>query len=254
MYEGWKDTEKGKISRWVCPGCSDISDGYMIKDDSMYCVKCKKKFPKSMEKWIDVDCDYYQCKNCKRYLPIVREHLIFIFPAYMCVWCKNIVAIKYKNKFIQPQELFKVSWNGSIKKRANKVSDKLMFSECTTKKDRFVLNFFNLLAKGERTFFHSIPESTKAGLFFDKDKSLGYITWTKNKHLVLRQIYVTEKERKKGYGTEMIKYWIETIAKEQKFVVESPEDNLDRILIKLGYAEKKGKIIRYKKCYITHGM
>jgi hypothetical protein len=82
------------------------------------------------------------------------------------------------------------------------------------------------------TFLPIEPSEQKAILFSDKEKIVGFIVWMKDQNKqespeicggeILQQIFVVKEERRKGFATEMIKYWEETFAKKtyHKFGVE----------------------------------
>ncbi|MFQ6071332.1 MAG: GNAT family N-acetyltransferase [Methanosarcinales archaeon] len=114
------------------------------------------------------------------------------------------------------------------------------------------------MAKKEDTGFLYIREKEqKAGLVFDikKQKHIGFIGWTEGENAILRQIFIVKDERLKGYGTKLLKFWVENFAIKinNKFGVESPNEKSQKLLVKLGYAKIEGEYIKGIKCFFVSG-
>lgn len=184
---------------------------------------------------------------------------------YECCNCGNVLAIRFKGRIFHPKTVMGVAWNKEIIDYAKKVDGELCFYECRNKKDILILNLMQLMAKleGESFLYSKFGSSTHNGLFFDAttQKYLGLITWTEEEYknapcLILRQIFIMENERKKGYGTKLLQFWVENYAdnvNKDLFVIESPNEISQRLLIKLGYASKKNGELQGLKCRFVSG-
>ncbi|NOR85257.1 GNAT family N-acetyltransferase, partial [archaeon] len=167
-------------------------------------------------------------------------------------------TIKFRNRILKPQTVINLNWNNDIKKRAILIEKNLFFSECTSKKDFLILKILQLMGKDEESFLYIQPKTQKAGLLFDIQKNiyLGFIVWTdkslKNKkYAILRQIFITNEERRKGYGTKLLKFWIKTFADKinERYCIESPNKLSQKMLISLGHAKIEGQYIKAGKCF-----
>ncbi len=221
----------GDVSFLQCPYCKYCFEGISInKDNTVKCYKCKRRFNKNKLKMVTLKKPVVICNICETEVSLTPENLGMIGGySYICPKCMNHVAIKFKNYILQPQTVMKLEWNKNIKKRKKKIENNLFFGLCKDKKDFLVLKIMQLMAKEEDTGFLYIGEKEqKAGLVFDveKEKYIGFLCWTENKHAILRQIFVMKDERKKGYGTKLLKFWVENFADKisNKFGVESPNE------------------------------
>jgi len=258
--KGWKSKKLDKVDFIQCPYCGylivESNIGIMINEEgTSECPKCKRKFKTDELKVISLKKEIVICAECGMEIPLTESYLDMISGfRYICFKCNNTVAIKFRNQKLQPEIAFKVSWNKDIKIRARELENNLFFSICEEKKDFITLMLMQAIAKHEpdigSTFFYIQKDVQKAGLLFSEEKFLGYIIWTEGKNAVLRQIYIINEERNKGYGTLLTKFWIEEIANRinDKFVVETPNNKFLNILIRLGYAKQEGKSVKGIKC------
>jgi hypothetical protein len=115
------------------------------------------------------------------------------------------------------------------------------------------------MAKKEDTGFLYIRENEqKAGLVFDdkKEKYVGFISWTENKNPILRQIFIIKDERRKGYATKVLTFWVDNFSDKisDKFGVESPNEKSQNLLVRLRYAKIEGENIKGLKCFFVSSM
>lgn len=258
--EGWEMKKIGKVEFLQCPYCGHCLEGILVnKDGTVECCKCKRKFHVSKLKKSISKKPIAICKVCGTEVSLTPENLDMIGEySYICPKCGNIVAIKFKNYVIQPPTVMKLDWNKEILKRATQIKDSLFFSLCESKKDFLVLKIMQLMAKKENTgFLYIRKKEQKAGLVFDakKRKYVGFIVWTENKHAILRQIFIVKDERRKGYATNLLEFWVRNFADKinDKFGVESPNEKFQKILVKLGYARIEGEYIKGVKCFFVSG-
>ncbi|MEM5871973.1 MAG: GNAT family N-acetyltransferase [Candidatus Aenigmatarchaeota archaeon] len=258
--KGWKSKNVEKVDFIQCPHCDypivESNIGIIITNDhTSQCPKCKRKFKSDELKVIGLKKEVAICSECGMKIPLTESYLDMISGfRYICPKCNNTVGIKFRSQVLQPDIVFKVSWNKNIKERAQKLNDKLFFAICKEKKDFIALMMMQAMAKHESDigshFFYIREKIQKSGLIFDENKIIGYIIWTEDKYATLRQIYIVSDERNKGYGTLLTKFWVENIANKinDKFIVETPNEKFNNILIKLGYAKREGNCIKGIKC------
>jgi len=248
----------GDVGFLQCPYCGYCYEGIFIKkDNTVECYNCKRKFHKDKLKRVTLKKPIAICKVCGTEVSLTSENLDMIGGySYICPKCSNLVAIKFKNYTLQPRTVMKLEWNKEIRNRAMRIKNNLFFSLCENKKDFLVLKIMQLMAKKEGTGFLYIREKgQKPGLVFDVKKGnyVGFVVWTENKHAILRQIFIMKDERKKGYATNLLEFWVRNFADKinDKFGVESPNETSQKILVKLGYAKVEGECIKGIKCFFV---
>lgn len=254
--EGWKSKNIGNVGFFQCPYCGHCVEGIYIKENNMVkCYKCKKRFHKDKFKIVTLKKPVVICKVCGTEVSLTPGNVdISGGYSYLCPKCMNHVAIKFKNYVLQPQTVMTLKWNKDIVNRSLQLENNLFFATCKDKKDFLVLRIMQLMAKKERTFFLYIREKEqKAGLVFDikKQKYIGFAVWTEGKNAILRQIFVVKDKRLKGYGTKLLKFWVENFAEKinDRFGLESPTGETLKILVKLGYGKNEGEHIKGIKCF-----
>jgi len=222
------------------------------------CPITNKKIHFSEFKQVSLPKVVVNCNHCGTKVSLTPRNLSINGLGYVCSECLNFVAFKFNGHFYQPRTVMNLKWNKDMKRRGIQIGDELVFTECKTKKDNFILRILNMIAKEENLgFLTPNLEVHKGALLIDrkKEKYIGYIFWHWKKFKgessvkpVLNQIFVVEDERRKGYGTKMIKTWVENIIEGRSFVVEEPGIEALKILVKLGYAEVNGEKVIGKKC------
>ncbi len=110
------------------------------------------------------------------------------------------------------------------------------------------------MAQQEEAPFRSVSEKDhRAALVFRSEQAayIGFLVWTEGGPLALRQIFVRPEDRRKGYASDALRFWVEHYAEPlgRRFGVESPNDRTLRLLVKLGYARTKGKEVISVKCF-----
>ena len=247
--EGWESKRRGYQNYLQCPYCGEIDN---ISSDK--CLLCKRNVTKKEAKQITLKEIYAVCKVCGIEHPLKE---IFNGFGYECYNCKNYIAIKFKNDIIQPKTVMKLNWNKDIIDRAIKINDNISIIICENEKDFLALKFMQRMAYIEGHSFLLINDKQNGGLVLDTHKNtyIGYFVWTENKNAIIRQIFIIKDKRNKGYGTTLVKFWVENIADKlsKEFGVDSPKEFTNEILVKLGYAnfEDEKRQIRGIKCFFA---
>lgn len=153
--------------------------------------------------------------------------------------------------------------NSFLKKVIN-ITEDLGVIFCGTSEDFQYLKSMQKIAKQDTSFQYS--DSFKAMLFINNENIIGFISWDKdhkeekgvyNGGEILRQIYVSSELRRKGYGSLMLNYWVENVAKKthDKFGVETsnPSSPVLPLLEKNGYLDKKNHP-ENSNCYFVPSM
>lgn len=95
---------------------------------------------------------------------------------------------------------------------------------------------------------------------FNDQKFVAYLLWSDDRggqagkrEPVLRQLFVRKEFRREGIGTAMVRTWADQFAfpidVDGLFGVEDPNNDAQRILVKLGYAHIEGQTLVGEKCY-----
>lgn len=146
---------------------------------------------------------------------------------------------------------------------------------CDSKKDFHVLSNFIKMAIEEGYPFNKVsPTEQKAFLLIDSTKKiyLGFLVWKKDqidknyielegldfdryKHKccgeILQLIYIIKEERRKGFASKLIRYWVDNIANQtyEMFGVEMMGGSyILNVLIKLGYIDENDP--NKSRCYL----
>lgn len=251
-FEGWKSRRMGDVFHFKCPYCGGCFESY----GNNTCPKCRKIIQRSELKEIFLKKTIVTCSACGAETPLTPERLDLVGGySYLYRACQNNVAIRFKSNILKPQTVVDLKWNKDIKDRALPVANNLFFSACTSEKDYLILKILQRMAKDEESFFYIRPETQKAGLMFnvEQNRYLGFVVWTEEKHAILRQIFIREDERKRGFGTKLLKFWVETFADKinEKFGVESPKELSRKMLVSLRYAKVEGQGIKWGKCFFV---
>src|SRR5207245_1295569 len=94
---------------------------------------------------------------------------------------------------------------------------------------------------------------------------LGFLVWTErvwtegvckdDEHAVLRQMFVVEDERRKGFAQQMVTHWVGQHADKlnPKFGIEAPNDKAIALHLKLGHIKAEGDSYVGVKCFRVQG-
>lgn len=251
-FEGWKSRRMGDVFHFKCPYCGGCFESYVNNT----CPKCRKIIQRSELKEIFLKKTIVTCSACGAETPLTPERLDCIGEyGYMCDGCQSFIAIRFRNSILKPQTVIDLKWNKGIKDRALPIANNLFLAICTNEKDFLILKILQLMAKDEESFLYIQPETQKAGLMFNAEQNmyLGFVVWTEEKHAVLRQIFIREDERKRGFGTKLLKFWVETFADKinERFGIENPNALSRKMLISLGCAKVEGQGIKGVKCFFV---
>jgi hypothetical protein len=264
ILEGWSKRGKTNIDLYRYPCCGRLAESICYGSDKL--VKCYScNVSSHIDKFTDTIVRMKQsciCKICGTEITITNDNrMIGSFDGYMCNNCTNVVAVKFKRYIIQPRTVLRLSWNETIYDRCERIHENLNFVRMSTEKDFFILRTLNFIARHEYTCFTVVREDDKKAIIFvDKmhNKYVGYLLWTDDDYedvnmSTMRQLFIIKEEQKKGYGTSIVKWWVENVSNKtnDKFVVESPNKLSQKILNKLGYAKFTENGISGIKCGFT---
>ena len=164
-------------------------------------------------------------------------------------------------------EFNELKWNPKVIKNAMNIENDLFCLECHDNHHYNIINkLINIGDKEERLPFLPIEPGDNALLIFDPKRELylGYLTWNfdlneeyckyvewegLNKPYyhcngggeILRLLYIVKEERRKGYASKLVKFWVENYAMKthNRFGVEAMiESPIVELLIKLGYVKR----------------
>lgn len=136
-----------------------------------------------------------------------------------------------------------------------------LFVVDTNKKDHIhsVLQL-SIIARSEDMSFCTLSfgkSNTRFYILTENEIPVGYIYWNdfseKDKERCLRQLFIREDFRRKGYATLLVEKTSELESGDNKFVVESPNEITNKILVKLGIVKREeGQLIGIKCSFISH--
>jgi hypothetical protein len=107
-------------------------------------------------------------------------------------------------------------------------------------------------------FVYGLDRDHHTMLTFDEKDYLGYLMWTDNPNVatgkrepVLRQLFVRTEYRSRGVATGMVQTWADRFAfpLASSFGVEAPNAHTQRMLVRLGFANRDGAGIIGTKCW-----
>ena len=250
---GRKEMRMGPVTFRRCPGCGIEGESFIGGPGGLvHCHLCRGEFPPSEFKVVTRSRSIAVCNGCGRQVSLTPANEGWL--GYLCAHCNNYVAVHYGNHRLQPSIPLKVTWNSDAGARARAVGRTLRFLECRTKKDFLVVKLLQVLAQQEHAPFRSVSSADhKAALFFRSDQVayIGFLVWTEEKAVVLRQIFVKPQHRRRGYASDVLRFWerrrVEPLR--SSFGVESPNDRTLRLLVKLGYARMDGEHVIGVRCF-----
>jgi hypothetical protein len=128
-------------------------------------------------------------------------------------------------------------------KRGDKVNDDLFVMAVQKLREKCVLRWLNYTAQLEGNPFNKVPrEDMNAYLIFSKSKFYGYLCWNyHNSKPTLRQLFIVQSDRRKGYGSKLIKYFVSKHCNPNDkvlFLLESPNQATTNLVFKLNLQNK----------------
>jgi len=183
------------------------------------------------------------CANCNAEISLTPENSFGY--GYSCCQCNNILGFEYNNQLIAIDTVLNANWNYDLFDRSIRINQFRYFANVITKKDILVIRMMQLFAMNdEPSFVKFRKDDLYGGILVDNIRKLyiGYIVWSNiDNELRLNQIYIDRKYRKKGYASELIKFWLNAFLEKgnSKFLVESPNRLTVNLLNKLGYLNNK---------------
>lgn len=256
-HAGYKSITFDEILYYSYPCCGYESE--MIHpemDATIYCPSCEKKIDEKNLTMVYRIRPFAKCTLCNYKSSLSRASYM---GRHICENCSNILAAEYLEKILSPKEILNIKWNSEMRGRSLSITKTIFAFECYSPKDELIMLFLHDMAKKDDSRFKSFCKgSQKAGIIFDKSTNhyLGYISWVERKnYLDLKQIFIVEEERRKGYATLLFNFWLKEFAFKisKNFSVESPNEKFSNILIKLGYARPIENGIEGITCRFTGG-
>lgn len=265
---GWKSRKLTKISMYQCPECGECQDILLLagQDGKYPCFGCNKRFTENEYREAKRERTVVVCAKCDRNVPLGPSTVGLAGLGYICSDCSNYVAVLYGTHFVNPRTVLTFGWNPTVCRRAERMASGWSFLVCGTMKDRLVLAVLQAIVKQEDSrFLFGNSKEYKAGLLLDcrRRRYLGFLVWTERvwvdgvwkdgDHAVLRQMFVVEGERRKGFAQQMVTHWVNEHADRlnSKFGIEAPNENAIALHLKLGHIEAEGDSYRGVKCFLV---
>lgn len=76
---------------------------------------------------------------------------------------------------------------------------------------------------------------------------VGYLMWSEDDSLIIRQIWVSSENRREGAGSFLIDEWLKMFnpENEKQLILESPETSLKNLFNKKGYTLNKNNVVSF---------
>jgi hypothetical protein len=265
---GWKSRKLAKISMYQCPECGNCQDMLFLagKDGKYPCFGCNKKFARNEYHQVKRTRTVVVCGKCNREVALAPSTVGLAGVGYICSDCSNYVAVFYGTHFVNPRTVLTFRWNPTVCRRAERTQSGLSFLVCDTMKDLLVLTVLQAIVKQEDSrFLYGNSKEYEAGLLLDcrRRKYLGFLVWTErvwvdgvwkdSDHAVLRQMFVVEDERRKGFAQQMVTHWVKQHADKlnPKFGIEAPNENAIALHLKLGHIKAESDSYHGLKCFLV---
>src|SRR5579862_2130705 len=238
---GWQSIRRGRVEFLRCPGCGKLWDLLFTTDNLYQCYRCNGKFPLEEFKPEKLLRRIAVCGGCGQDVELVPRNAGWL--GYSCSNCQNYVALRFGRGLGQPSTVLNPKWLEIPTDRLLVISPSVLALECHSKRQFLALHAIQVTAKEEEGSFLSARFGENQALLLvkpDLSEFLGYLLWSITAHAVLNQLYVVPDERKKGYASLAVRYWVEQYADRVNdvFHVESPNRKTVGLLLKLGYGEK----------------
>jgi len=216
-----------------------------VGDSKYQCFHCNKKFAEQEFEEAKRERTVVVCANCAREVTLLPSTFGIAGLGFICSDCSNYVAVLYGTHFINPSTVLTVDWNPTVYRRGESMPSGLSFVVCKTMKDFLVLKVLQAIVKEEDSrFLFGRPNEQEAGLLLDSErrKYLGFLVWTEADYAVLRQIFIIEDERRKGFAEQMVTFWVGHHADRlnESFGIEAPNEKALSLHLKLGHIKAQG--------------
>lgn len=251
--------KKVEVYFYKCPNCGIEKTSWFLEEDGKtgkslaICFNCDARFELDDAKWYTKTVNAYRCPKCEKFVEAIEEN----YSSYrlFCPSCNSLV--RYSRRNIHPKKLLRATKNQL--KRTIELVNELRLLKAENWRDFASLAILLLDAKKEERGFRMSPYSHRQDftnyLLIKGDEFIGYASWNLLKGTpTLRQIYIVEHERRKGYGSILLRESLKLFAgSEVEFIVESPNEKTLAMLLKLGYVEKdevgyRGVKVRFIYC------
>jgi GNAT superfamily N-acetyltransferase len=256
--KGWKTRSLMSIGFHQCPGCGSCQEMLWVSEGgTCECYGCGRKFPRQEFKGVKRRRTIVACAGCSREVELVSSNLGMAGLGFICPGCSNYVAVLYGTRFENPTSVLDAGWNPGVFARGKRLSpESLLFVRCRTEKDFLVLKVLQAIVKEEDSRFLFVrQEEHQAALLLDskKRKYLGFLVWTEDEFAALRQIFVVEDERRKGYAEKLLTFWVENYAErlQGQFGIESPNASALRLHLRMGHLKLQDDSYVGIKCFLV---
>lgn len=207
------------------------------------CIGCNRYYKEQDFQETEKDVWAYKCEKCGKYIPNLSENWNFC-GTYREIICPTYAHAKEGLVAIDGHHVSQIrSVKKDMVKRGHEIADDLYVLYVRRKKDRLALRYLNYLAQGEDESFRAMPSKTvRSYILLSKKQLLGYIVWTGGRLPTIRQLYVTVENRRRGYATALIRFFVKEQCPEPDhngihFCIESPNDASSHLFAKLGLLE-----------------
>lgn len=227
-------------------GSSELRNGKPLQK----CPSCTRKFNFESFAIVSKPVRGFFCKRCRFFLHDLPSNFL-AEGDILCYRCHHIVAFghprlgKFSEGIIERP-------TKDIVNRSFLIENSLSILEAVQDWDRVVLRYLNAQAQVDNKEFRRLVRSSGL-IILCRTKYLGYLSWdmTEGKLPTVRQLFVVPDERRKGYATRLMQYFVSKIATKQtanslRFLVESPNEASFKLLKKLGFMNGR--------CAFTQGL
>jgi hypothetical protein len=198
------------------------------------------------------------CAVCGERTPLTADGLFDGF--YVCanpsLQCLNVVAVRTGHQIVHTNSVLEVDRLPSMLSRSHALP-LLPYGVAEVKADdEYVLvRLLCRSAKSEESFHcHAEKGDSLVLVCTDGKRYIGYLDSSVDDDgtPLLHQIFIADDHRKRGLGTEVLRYWAETYVfpRVEKFGIESPNARSLGILQKLGYIQRDGNKTIEVRCFI----
>jgi len=197
-----------------------------------------------------------QCAHCGKEVSFASSSSGVVGPLCSSIACSNYVAVAHANSFLQPHTVLDPGWNRGLQSRLRQLAPGLLFARCRSGKDFVTLRVLQVLAKQDDARLNfANPQDHSSLLCLDakRQKYIGFLIWSEGESPVLRQLFVVKNERRKGYASEIVRFWVARYASksQERFGIEGPNDAALALHVKLGHIKIEGSSMIGVKCYFA---
>lgn len=200
------------------------------------------------------NADVVECV-CGNTVSLTWENELFN-ERFTCVICGNLVACRFDNKVWDSAKFLDINNNPEIKARGKPLGyENFHISPLKTKKEKYIAKLLTWTVEDDDSFLTPSDEMEVEIIWNDKE-IIGFIIWTRLETAILNAIFIKKEYRRKGIGSRFLKFWVENISDKisDEFLVESPNEKTQNMLVKLGYARREGDIPIGMKCGFSRSL